>query len=159
METEARLQQLIQRAPDWRYRPKGPVQLAMCKHDLACKALSERENITHVAKQLELPIGTVRRFAGVLAGKRFISSDLAAIVRGWCFNDLHTMFQRKSRSNRVRLLASESNKVINPKQLARVLGPDRLRILTQYSGLKRDRLLDNLSDELSDQIRVYRLFL
>ena len=148
METEAHLQQLIRRVPDWRYRPKNPVQIGICKHDLACTALAQGQSVGIVAEKLELPIGTVRRLAGALDAKRFFPNDLAAIVQRWCYRDFHKI----APLNRACLLASGPNEVINVEQLARVLGPDRLKILMQYSGLPRDELLGGLSGQLAKRI-------
>jgi hypothetical protein len=132
---ESRLQRLLHERPDWRCRPKRYVQLGICKHDLACKALSERQAIAKIADRLELPVGTVRRLAGTLDGERFFKGGLAAIVSGWCYRDF--------------LRPNGRSKVINQELLAGVLGPDRLEILVQYTGLRCDQLLGRLSGQLS----------
>ena len=100
-------------------------------------------------KNFKFPGRAQREVAGdSLDAKRFFPNDLGAIVVRWCFSDIHKIARRNSRDNRS----------ISPNQLLHMLGPDRLRILTRYSGLQTGHLLDRLSDELSAEIRLFRLF-
>jgi len=135
MTTEARLNQLLRRAPDWRFRHQKEVEVAAATHELACKALSEGAGIATVVEQLGLKISAVRRLAGDLKSEEFRRS-LAQIVFGWIFRDL----------------LRESTK-ISASRLAGLLGMDRVNLLMNYSGLPRDDLLNLLSRDLSFEIR------
>jgi uncharacterized protein YidB (DUF937 family) len=86
-------------------------------------------------------------FGGLLAG------GAAGSVLSGGLNDLVKQFQQSGHGDMVNSwVGPGSNKAIAPNQLAEALGSDRINALMAHSGMSREELLDDLSQELPDVI-------
>jgi uncharacterized protein YidB (DUF937 family) len=86
-------------------------------------------------------------FGGLLAG------GAAGSVLSGGLNDLVKQFQQSGHGDVVNSwVGPGSNKAIAPNQLAEALGSDRINALMAHSGMSREELLDDLSQELPDVI-------